>query len=305
MWMDLDLPVAGRNTGGHVRMLWDFSSDEWRIIEDSEHVWPQVSEIDHGRLEREGQGAIRVWEEAPGSMPHLVAVFWTAPESEEDQNNQAGFAQLCEPRTVELSGHQVAWRAEPSAAEPPLSPLRELAQQVLDSILPAPYLSSNYMANGYATKDWKVPRESRPFYTNCVEFPAYYAMVLGCHRKFWPGYPKSTTPGYKTPDKDGHPLVGDIYVCCKTANHDGSTAHIGVVRDTNYEHSHGLTWRTGDYGQTAGGCAKDPSYQGGFDGIFLLQKYDPDHKTLQQFHPGSKPARAIHAWIDIEEFYNS
>lgn len=305
MWIEMCVPSAGSSGVRRVRMSWTYASGEWQVTEDLESAWPEVASSDHGTLKRAAGGAVEMWDNPPGEPQHLLAAFWSPPDNELDPTHMSGFAQLCDPRTSEWHGYEVWWRAE-RREEQPLSELRLRAQAVLDAILPAPYLSPNYMANPFAPKNWKAARAGCAGYTSCVSFPAHYVRVLGCRQSLVPGgYPAPTTPGWRTPGQGGHPQAGDIYINCKSSVHDGSTAHVGVVRDTDYGNSHGLLWRTGDYGQTAGGCAKDPTYEGGFDGIFLVQKYDPFADTLQKIYPAAKPARAIHAWIDIEEFFNA
>ncbi|MCC6392822.1 MAG: hypothetical protein IT167_19650 [Bryobacterales bacterium] len=83
---------------------------------------------------------------------------------------------------------------------------------------------------------------------------------------------------------------------CKGPVRDQSTAHVGVIYSTSWEHSEGRIWRTGDWGQGASG----------FDGDFGVSRYDPGAGTLSGVSgTGMGKARALLGWVDIDLFYGT
>jgi len=281
MLLHLQVFDARNTLRGNARMRLNYDTKEWKIEEDSQHIWPKVGFSSRGAFEEKAWTVTWLWDQPPGHQKRNTVILWGAPTSESD-GAKAGSGRIYDPNDTAFKDGKVQWTAEPT----PLSELRTNALKLLDTMLPAPYGSQKWLKNPFCSK--KVSGG----YTNCVEFPAYLIYALNL-KKLLPGYPPTTTPGWTDADGKNKPRPGDIYILCKTPARDLSAAHVGVIYSTSWSNSNGLLWRTADWGQGPGG----------WDGAFVERKYDPQAASLTGDAASPYPgARAIRGWVDLDAY---
>ena len=166
---------------------------------------------------------------------HNTVILRDAPDSTSDWLHVIfpGGGQIADPKDGAFKNGQITWLME-GPKTPPLNGLRRKARHCMEESTPAPYGSPNWKRNPFhSTRPNKNPN-----YTNCVEYPAYFGYLLGDHR-FPRGYPPTTTKGWTDADGQRQPLPGDVFILCKTAQRDNSTAHVGVIYSTAWKGSGG------------------------------------------------------------------
>ncbi len=281
MLLKLSVYDAARRFRGYARIELDLWQKKWLVVEDRQLVWWWVGFSRKGSLEVKSWDVIWLWDQG-----HNTVIFWDTPRSTLDLRHVhlPGEARIFDPKHRAFKEGKIRWVID--APTPSLSALRKKARQHLEQIIPAPYGSQNWLKNPFHSQR---PNKN-PGYTNCVEFPAYLGHLLGDDR-FPRGYPPTTTRGWTEADGVKRPLPGNVFILCKGAQRDGSTAHVGVI----YDNSQGRIWKTADWGQGTG-----------WDGAWVERTYDPVAGTLtgDRSSPFPQP-RAIKGWVDIDVYFGN
>lgn len=272
---------------GRVWIKLDWGQHLWSIADhDMGSVWEHVCRSDYGSFEPKPWFVIWLGDQ----YQPVTLIFREAPMTYNDGISRSGWARMYAPVDPQFIDALVYWEIE-SYGPQPLSALRKRARQWMANTLPAPYGSKNWRDNLYHSK-----KPGTPGYTNCVEYPAYIALKLngGKKAKIRPGYPPTTTKGWTAPGGNTIPRPGDIFILCKTAKHDGTTAHVGMVYDDIYKDGKRYICRTGDWGQGSSG----------WDGDWVNRTYDPAAHTLTGDKNNPRPPRAIKGWVDLDVLFS-
>ncbi len=281
MQMKLTVYDATQHELGRVRLALNWLQKKWSVIEDPKQIWQRVGYSRNGTFEVKSWSVIWLWDQG-----HNTVIFHDAPLYYFDLRHisKPGNARIFDPKDRNLKEGKIRWTIET------LSPLRQRALKHLDEIMPAPYGSVNWKKNPFHSSQ----SASKPGYTNCVEFPAYLGYLLG-DPKFPQAYSVMKAKGwYEYSGSTQPPLPGDVFILCKSAKRDHTTAHIGIVYSTNWNNSQGRLWRTADWGQG----------NSSWDGDWVERTYNAVAGTLTDGPKRpSKPPRAIKGWLNLDEYF--
>jgi len=280
MYMKLTVFDVAQQERGRARLQLDWQNKKWSIAQDTQQVWQRVGYSRQGSFEVKHWSVIWLWDQG-----HNTVIFHNAPLFHFDLRHvhSPGEARIFDSRDKTFKEGKIRWTIET------LSPLRKKALQHLEQITPAPYGSSKWKKNPYhALQPGPIPN-----YTNCIEFPAYLGYLLG-DSKFPLAYSVQKAKGWTKYDSAKQPLPGDVFILCKTAKRDHSTAHIGIIYSTNWNNSQGRIWRTADWGQG----------NSSWDGDWVERTYNPQAGTLTDGPKRpNKPPRAIKGWLDLDDYF--